>query len=89
MVHSRDHACARIEQCFLRFAAIRFQRGTQAPGQGNIADPMSRLLRKEVKPNKHQQSAEEYVRFVAVNATPTALTTRKIEEASVVDEELV
>ena len=58
-------------------------------GQGNIADPLSRLLRREVKPNNHQQFAEEYVRFVAVNATPTALTTREIEEASAVDEELV
>ena len=59
------------------------------PGQGNIADPLSRLLRRQVKPNNHQQSAEEYVGFVAVNATPTALTTREIEEASAVDEELV
>ena len=31
---------------------------------------------------------EEYVRFVAVNATPTALTTKEIEQASVTDEEL-
>ena len=30
----------------------------------------------------------EYVRFVAVSATPTALTTREIEEASADDEEL-
>ena len=59
------------------------------PRQGNIADPLSRLLRREVKPNNHQQFAVEYVRFVAVNATPTALTTREIEEASAVDEELV
>ena len=59
------------------------------PGQGNIADPLSRLLHGEVKPNNHKQSTEEYIRFVAVNATPTALTTREIEEASAVDEELV
>ena len=31
---------------------------------------------------------EEYVRFVAVNATPTALTTKEIEQASVTNEEL-
>ena len=41
------------------------------------------------KPNNHKQSSEEYVRFVAVNATPTALTTREIEEVSAVDEKLV
>ena len=28
------------------------------PGQGNIADPLLLLLRREVKPNNNQQSAE-------------------------------
>ena len=32
---------------------------------------------------------QKNVRFVAVNATPTALITREIEEASAVDEELI
>ena len=59
------------------------------PGQENIAYPLSRLLCGEVEPNDHQQCAEEYVRFVAVNVTPTALTTREIEEVSAVDEGLV
>lgn len=58
------------------------------PGQGNIPDQGSQLLCREVKPNNHQQSTEEHVRFVAVNTTPKALTTREIEEASAVDEEL-
>ena len=31
---------------------------------------------------------KKYVRFVAVSVTPTALTTREIEEASADDEEL-
>ena len=37
----------------------------------------------------HKQSAKEYVRLVDVKLTPTALTTREIEDASAVDEELV
>ena len=36
----------------------------------------------------HQRCTEEYVRFVAVSATPTALTTREKEEASADDEQL-
>ena len=54
----------------------------------NIADPLSRLLHGRVEPHNHQQCTEEYVRFVAVSATPTALTTREKEEASADDEEL-
>lgn len=37
----------------------------------------------------HKQSAKEYVRLVDVKLTPTALTTREIQDASAVDEELV
>ena len=35
------------------------------------------------------EEAEEYVRFVAISATPNAMTTREVEEASAQDEELV
>ena len=58
------------------------------PWLGNIADPLSRLLHGGGNTDNHQLCAEEDVRFVAVNATPTALTTLKIEEALTVDEEL-
>ena len=58
------------------------------PGREYIADPLSRLLHRRVEPDNHQQCTEEYVRFVAVSATPTALTTREIEEASADDEEV-
>ena len=51
------------------------------PGRENIADPLSRLLHRKVEPDNHQRCTEEYIRFVAVSATPTALTTREIEEA--------
>ncbi|PFX17087.1 putative RNA-directed DNA polymerase from transposon BS [Stylophora pistillata] len=58
------------------------------PGRENIADPLSHLLHKRVEPDNHQQYTEEYIRFVAVSATPTALKTREIEEDSADDEEL-
>ena len=38
--------------------------------------------------SKRSSRAEEYVRFVAVSATPSAMTTREVEEASAADEEL-
>ena len=58
------------------------------PGRENIADPLSRVPHRKVEPDNHQRCTEEYVRFVAVSATPTALTTREIEEASADDEEM-
>ena len=39
--------------------------------------------------SKHSSQAEEYVRFEAVMATFSAMTTREVEEASVEDEELL
>ena len=38
--------------------------------------------------SKHTPEADEYVRFVAVSATPNAMTTLEVEEASAEDEEL-
>ncbi|KAJ8410531.1 hypothetical protein AAFF_G00194350 [Aldrovandia affinis] len=38
---------------------------------------------------KHHYGSDEYVRFVAVSATPKALTTREVEEASATDPELI
>lgn len=57
------------------------------PWQSNIADPLSRLLKQD-KVESHPHGAEEYIRFAAISATPQALTTREIEEASAADEEL-
>ncbi|KAJ8369419.1 hypothetical protein SKAU_G00094470 [Synaphobranchus kaupii] len=44
---------------------------------------------RSVLAEKHAHGSDEYVRFVAVSATPKALTTREVEEASASDEELV
>lgn len=59
-----------------------------APGQSNIADPLSRLLSRN-KTTSYENGAEEYIQFTAISATPAALTIREVEKASAVDEELI
>ena len=59
------------------------------PGKENIADTLPRLTDQHTKLcTKLCTKTEEYVRFVAENATPCALSTRKIERASAIDKEL-
>ena len=83
----QSRPCARIERRVLILQAYDFS-VIHRRGRKNIADPLSRLLHERVEPHNHQRCTEEYVRFVAVSARPTALTTREIEEASADDEEL-
>ena len=83
----RSKPCARIERWVLRVQPYAFK-VRHIPGTQNIADPLSRLLPDHNKSDQHEHEAETYVRFVAVAATPQAITTREIEEASAEDEEL-
>ena len=57
----------------------------------DIADPLSRLLQenKQAKSSSAHKVSDEFVRFVAVTATPRAVTTCEIEEASSEDREFV
>ena len=57
------------------------------PGPKNIADSLSRLLC-AMPPSEHKDQTEEYVKWVAQESTPVALTTREIERASEHDAEL-
>ena len=61
------------------------------PGGQSIADPLSRLSQTEgpMKTSLAQKISDDFVKFVAVTATPKAMTTREIEEASVEDEEFI
>lgn len=80
----RSKPCARIERWTLRLQPYDF-RVVHIPGKQNIADPLSRLVKSQ---QSHRHGVDEYVRFVAVNATPNAMKTREIEEVSAEDEEL-
>ncbi|KAJ8366663.1 hypothetical protein AAFF_G00345590 [Aldrovandia affinis] len=84
--HSKP--CARIERWVLRLQPYDFK-VKHIPGKRNIADPLSRLLGETAQREKHHHGSDEYVRFVAASATPKALTTREVEEASATNPELI
>ena len=83
----RSKPCARIERWVLRLQPYTFKI-VHVPGGKNIADPLSRLVSGEGYPTQYYTEAEEYVRFIAVNATPVALNIRTVEEESASDGEL-
>ena len=58
------------------------------PGPSDIADLLSRLVGNLKTTSSHLAEAEEYVRFVAINATPCVMTAQEVEKASAIDEEL-
>ena len=85
----RSKPCARIERWMLRLQPYRY-RVVHIPGIKNVADPLSRLV-KENSTDEHsrlQEQTEGYIRYIAVNATPNAVTTREVEQASRDDDEL-
>ena len=51
------------------------------PGPKNIADSLSRLLC-AMPPSEHKEQTQEYVKWVAQESTPVALTTREIRRIS-------
>ena len=80
---SRSKPCARIERWILRLQPYKFQ-VKYLPGEQNIADPLSRLLHanRQAESSSAHEVSDEFVRFVAVTATPQAMTTREIEASS-------
>lgn len=85
---STGRASARIHRWVLRLQSYRFK-VVYIPGRDNIADSLSRLLEpKEGNPQTSTDDSDNYIRFVAINATPNALTTKEIERASAEDEEI-
>uniref|UniRef100_A0A9J7X3J8 Reverse transcriptase RNase H-like domain-containing protein n=1 Tax=Cyprinus carpio carpio TaxID=630221 RepID=A0A9J7X3J8_CYPCA len=84
----RSKPSARVERWVLRLQPYNFK-VVYVSGKENIADPLSRRLGSTAMREKHSHESDEYVRFVAVSATPRALTTREVEEASEKDPELI
>ncbi|XP_031548570.1 protein NLRC5-like [Actinia tenebrosa] len=57
------------------------------PGPNNIADALSRLTKDT--PMNNRNKTEEYVCFVAANATPAAISMEEIKKESAEDKELI
>ena len=83
----RSKPCARIERWVLRMQPYDFH-VVHVPGTQNIADPLSRLLDGNNREEEHKHEAEQYVRFVAIHATPRAMNTHEVEQESAIDDEL-
>ena len=82
----KSKPCARIERWVLRLQPYTFK-VTYIPGSKNVADSLSRLLDSKYERAENEYS-DEYVKFIAREATPTAMTTREIEEESARDGEI-
>ena len=77
---------ARIERWLLRMKPYKFS-VKYIPGPKNIIDFLSRLLH-PMSNSKEKNQTDEFVKWVAQESTPVALTTREIESASEKDPEL-
>ena len=77
----------RIERWVLRLQPFEFK-VKYIKGKNNIADPLSRLVGNEPTVEKSQIEDISYVRFVAINSTPSAVTTRELERETARDSEL-
>ena len=84
----RSKPQARLERWVLRLQSYDFDI-QYVEGKNNIADPLSRLINrgKGIVDKIHFEDMA-FVRFVAHNATPRAVTTRMIERESDADPEL-
>ena len=82
----KSKTCARIERWLLRMQPYRFTM-KYIPGPKNIADSLSCLLC-AMPPSEHKDQTEDYVKWVAQESTPVALTTPEIERGSEHDPEL-
>ncbi|XP_041471762.1 uncharacterized protein K02A2.6-like [Lytechinus variegatus] len=83
----RSKPCARIERWVLRLQQYKYK-VMHVPGKMNIADSLSRLLSGDSSSSKLETEAESFVRFIAMQSTPGAVTTREVERESEHDQEL-
>ena len=83
----RSKPSLRIERWVLRLQnyhlVVKYK-----PGNENIADPLSRLVKPKEQNKTQQDEVESYIYSVVRGAVPCALTPREIEEVSAVDGEM-
>ncbi|XP_069782085.1 UPF0462 protein C4orf33 homolog isoform X1 [Narcine bancroftii] len=86
----RFKPCARIERWVLRLQPYKYK-VIYIAGKANIADPLSRLVKDGGPQSKSElgTETESFVRFVAIQATPKAVTTKEVERESKRDPELM
>ena len=82
----KSKTCARIERWLLRMQPYKFS-VKYIPSPKNIADSLSRLLH-ATSNSKEKNQTDEYVKWVAQESNPVALTTCETESASEKDPEL-
>lgn len=87
LYNAKSRPNARIQKWVLRPMPYNYPI-RYMPGKQNIAYALSRLIGKTGNSGKEENIEEEYIRFVAKQATPKSLTTREIEEFSRYDEEI-
>ena len=78
---------ARIQRWVLRLQSYAF-RVIYRPGKDNVADSLSRLVKRSEKTALRRNVAEAYIRFVASEDAPEAITIKELERASHDDKEL-
>lgn len=85
LFNSRSKPCARIERWVLKLQAYHYDI-EYIPGSANIADALSRLT---VKPaEQFDTDTHDYVRYVAEQAVPIALTFAEIVRETKTDENI-
>lgn len=85
--NSSSKPVPRIERWALRLQSFRFT-VMYRPGKANIADPLSRLPGVQSDSAAAVNVADEYIRFVAKEAVPVALSWEDIRKASCECEEM-
>lgn len=81
---TKSKPCARVERCVLRLQQYNYK-VQHIPGPNNIADSLSRLVRKSPPGKSETNDIESYVKFVAQEAKPIAMITREIARESASD----